>query len=1035
MTDTPNPATHAHILSPGTKTPLPPKVPGELCLSGPQLADGYLNLPEKTAEVFVENPFCSEHRCRLYRTGDMAMKHEDGAIEIIGRIDQQVKIDGQRVEPSESNAIISKCQGVIASSVVSAVVNGRKALAAIVVAEESQPWQLLTRTIRGELQKKLSSYAIPTYWISRQELPLNVNGKVDVAALVKEVEEMDHDQHVKPSSIPQKADSLFSSPSGSRTSSPGKAGKANAAGPIFADITAVCAEILSLPSEAVDLDASFLELGGTSLDAIIATSKLRQRNIRVAVPDFLQASSLWELASKCSITTDAELSVPTPFSLLPEGITIKKDGLVDAYPASPLQEGILFDSIVGNANYFYRRVYKIQHSQIAEVRKAFEMVLARNDIFRTVFVARKHSFLQLVRESPLFVWEDRRETGLEDYQRNEIQRDFSLQDPLIHATVLRDDMFVVHMHHALFDFWSSQFLFVDMADILRGQAPIKRAPFSAYISLQQKKKKNPVKTKLFWKEYLETLTTPSVLDFGVPDHCTSQRSFTTPITVNLPEFCAHHGVTVGTVIHAAWALTLSTHLKTLDIIFLTAFSGRDADVEGILSLAGPTLCTVPIRIKINRSDSVLDFATAVRDNLWVLSSYAHSGLRNAIADGGLNANSFNTMVNILAGKRAFEEDGPLVPVVPYEDNFTQYPTIEIDEANPTHVKLLSSSPISSDSAQSLLKLFTDIIVGMVCKTQGSVDHLLSTLNQKHHSQVSQKSDFGLVHHGLEKIAAMNPSKVAICTSSGVALTYEEFNTKANSFANFLISQGVKLGEMIPLYMEKSSTTLIAIFGILKAGAAFAPLDPRNPYDRNAFIIQDLQASRLITDETNLQAAKAFGVSTILPDLLDLEIGGKELPIVNGISAENAAYAIYTSGSTGLPKGVLVQHSAVCASTEGMIEATAVNADWNALWVLNYVFDASYYDVFTIFTAGASLCLAPQDELLQDLAGHINRMGIRQVMLTPTITKLIRGGHAQVPGLKALLVCGEKIDMNILDWAKLIDVYNGYVTREPDQCFR
>lgn len=1014
-------------------TPLPPNVAGELCLSGPQLANGYLNLPEKTAEVFVENPFCAGGQdCRLYRTGDMAIRHEDGAIEIIGRIDQQVKIDGQRVEPSESNAIISKCEGVVASSVVSGVVNGRKALAAFVVeAESSRPaWQLLTRAIRGELQKKLPSYAIPTYWISRQQLPLNINGKVDVAALVKELEQMDHGHHVtsavKPQAAPaslKRADSLFSSDSESspRSSSPGSGEnggrtRTRTICPILADIAAVCAEVLSLSPNAVDLDASFIELGGSSLDAIVATSRLRQRNVGVAVPDLLQAPSLWDLVSTCSATAAIKHADPAPFSLLPKGVNIKREGLVDAYPASALQEGILFDSIMGNADYFYRRVYKIQHSDIDQVREAFEMVLARHDIFRTVFVAKKHLFLQLVRDSPLFVWEDRRETGLEEYQRDELKGHFSLQDPLIQAAVLRDGIFVVHMHHALFDFWSSQFLFADMLDILRGQAPVKRAPFSAYIAHQQAR--NHAKTKMFWKQYLETPTTPSVLGFDIPDDSASQRSFTTPINVNLLEFCAHHCVTVGTVIHAAWALTLSTHLKTHDVIFLTAFSGRDADVEGILNLAGPTLCTVPMRIKINGSDSVLGFARAVRDNLWALSSHAYSGLRTAIADGGLNANDFNTMVNVLAGRRTFAEDGPLVPVVAHEDNFTQYPTIEIDEASPTHAKLLSASPISSDSAQSLLKLFTDIIKGMVSNTQDSIDHLLSTLNQ------NKDPGFGLVHQGLEKIAATTPSKIAIRTSSGIALTYEEFNAKANSFASFLLHQGVEPGEMIPLFMEKSSTTLIAIYGILKAGAAFAPLDPRNPYDRNAFIIKDVQASRLITDETNLEAAKAFGVSTIVPDLLALDVSGKELPVVKGLSPESAAYAIYTSGSTGLPKGVLVQHSAVCASTEGMIEATAVNADWNALWVLNYVFDASYYDVFTMFTAGASLCLAPQDDLLQDLAGHINRMGIRQVMLTPTITKLISGGHAQVPGLKALLVCGEKIDMNILDWAKSIDVYNG-----------
>lgn len=249
---------------------------------------------------------------------------------------------------------------------------------------------------------------------------------------------------------------------------------------------------------------------------------------------------------------------------------------------------------------------------------------------------------------------------------------------------------------------------------------------------------------------------------------------------------------------------------------------------------------------------------------------------------------------------------------------------------------------------------------------------------------------------------------------------------ANSFAAWLREHGVHPEEMIPLYIEKSAMTLISIFGILKAGASFTPLDPRNPHERNAFIVKDVGASRIITDKQHQEAGLAFGVELVIPEEIDLTSNTDQAPNVPELTSDSVIYAIYTSGSTGMPKGVLVTHSAVTASVEGMIEATSVTSEWNSLWVLNYVFDASYYDVFTIFSAGATLCLAPQDDLLSDLAGYINRMRIEQVMLTPTITKLINGGPAQVPGLKVLNVCGEKIDVNILDWVKSVDVYNGLV---------
>jgi non-ribosomal peptide synthetase component F len=142
------------------------------------------------------------------------------------------------------------------------------------------------------------------------------------------------------------------------------------------------------------------------------------------------------------------------------------------------------------------------------------------------------------------------------------------------------------------------------------------------------------------------------------------------------------------------------------------------------------------------------------------------------------------------------------------------------------------------------------------------------------------------------------------------------------------------------------------------------------------------------------------------------------------SVDDLAYVIYTSGSTGLPKGVQVPHGAVGASTEGMIEACGVNNTWHALWFLNYVFDASYFDVFTVLGSGGTLSLADQDALMADLAGCVNAAGATQLMITPTIARLI--APEQVPTLKALLVCGEPITPETVSvWATRMDVYNGY----------
>lgn len=363
----------------------------------------------------------------------------------------------------------------------------------------------------------------------------------------------------------------------------------------------------------------------------------------------------------------------------------------------------------------------------------------------------------------------------------------------------------------------------------------------------------------------------------------------------------------------------------------------------------------------------------------------------------------------------------------------RYLTVEINEQDPTYVRLLIQTPVELEAAQSLLDRFgrildymimapPDVLISQLTSTEPHLESG-SIQEDKGINQVSE-ARFGLAHAAFEKVAASNPLKMAIRSATGMTLSYGELNAKANSFAHWLIEHGVRHGEMIPLYMEKSTMTLISILAIMKAAASFTPLDPRNPHDRNLFIIKDVGAMRIVTDEKFHEPALAFNLETITPERLNLDSHIDRAPIVTELTPDSDIYAIYTSGSTGLPKGVLVTHAAVSASTEGMIEATGVTSDWNALWVLNYVFDASYYDVFTILTAGGTLCLASQDELLSDLPGHINNMMVQQVMLTPTITRLIREGPSQVPGLKVLNVCGEKIDVNILEWAKSVVVYNG-----------
>ena len=984
----------------------------ELCLGGHQLARGYLRDPQKTREVFIDNPFGPG---RLYRTGDYVVCHSDGNIEMLGRIDQQTKIGGQRVEPEESNNLIRNHPDVVESCTIAAHVFNRTALVAVMVPSQGVSWSTLVAQLRKDVVSHLPSYAAPSYWLKTDVLPRNINGKVDHSGLKQAIESL--------------VESDLLSISRTRRESMQTIANEDL-------ILQAVATRLSIAPSNIDLFASFLDLGGSSLDAIHVATSLKEKGIAVEVASILQAENLKMVASQCEPTEAHILKEPEPFSLGPSAFRWKD--AVDAYPTTPLQEGLLANTLMGNTRYVYRRAYRMNNVSPTQLKAAFKAVIGRSALLRTSFVPHKASFVQAVNPSINLPWQEVK-ADIVSFMRSPVQNFDDIMAPLLRLVVLNGKVPVVDIHHALFDFWSNCFLFDDVNATLLGKTPLLRAPFSSYVRFQRQQHNDS--TRAFWERYLGGAknTQLTLTHTGLPQHAheDSQEAFTVEAKVeaDFPSITLRYGITVGSLMHAVWALALCTWSNQDDVQFAAAFSGRDANVHGILDLDGPTLCTVPMRVRVDRNLSLLDFVREVQSNhLWALPTYAHYGMRNALKAGGDDGNAFNTMINVLFKRsEASRTEQPLEPIEHDHPIFTEYITLEVDENSPGLVRLLVPFAASIGAAKALIDSFKYILELAIESPTISAGQLLhdvrgTALGGQPDDQLDNKTisstNPALAHSQFEEVTVANPDKTALVDTKG-SLSYSELNGRANSFAYWLREKGVQPGEVVPLYMEKSSWTVVAIFGLLKAGAAFTPLDPSNPFERNSFIIKDVEAKAVITDHANLEQCRAFGIEPIVVEGLSLPPNRPHSPYVPEMSSENVVYIIYTSGSTGTPKGVIVQHSAVVASTEGMIEATNVDSSWRSLWVLNYVFDASYYDIFTVFSAGGTLCVLPQDDVLSDLTGSINRFNVSQVMLTPTIAKLIVGGPKSVPQVKVLSVCGEKIDNNILDWAKSMDVFNGY----------
>ncbi|GKT85942.1 bacitracin synthase 3 [Colletotrichum tofieldiae] len=271
---------------------------------------------------------------------------------------------------------------------------------------------------------------------------------------------------------------------------------------------------------------------------------------------------------------------------------------------------------------------------------------------------------------------------------------------------------------------------------------------------------------------------------------------------------------------------------------------------------------------------------------------------------------------------------------------------------------------------------------------------------------------------------MNPTHTAIDWDAIEQISYDSLNKRSNHLANLLIRRGLQPGDRVALMLDKSVEAVVCIIGALKAGVTYVPLSPENPAERNAFICRETLA-RLIILHREGQDFSSYIPNLAIMVVEDVQpLEDEEAPVV-AVNSDNHAYIIYTSGSTGQPKGIKVPHRAAAAAIEsGSHVEGRFHGEWRSLQMANYVFDVSVLDIFNTLSSGGTLCMAPMEKLLSDMAGCINRMRVRQAVLTPTVASLLQ--PSEVPHLDTLILAGEQVPRTVIEtWSPVCRVLNSY----------
>ncbi|WP_435541504.1 lichenysin non-ribosomal peptide synthetase LicA [Bacillus paralicheniformis] len=917
----------------------PTGVAGELCVGGDGLVRGYFNRPELTAEKFTEHPFKTGEK--IYRTGDMARWLADGCLEFIGRIDHQVKIRGQRIELGEIEHHLLTHEMIQEAAVLAVDTGaGDQMICAYFTADQ----ELSSEEPRRHAAEGLPGYMIPSVFMQLQELPLTGNGKVDRRALPEP-------------DVAQAAQKEYTAPR-SRTE---------------AQLADLWQEVLNVPK--IGVHDNFFELGGHSLIGMTLIARIQQEmNVDLQLKDLFQAPTIETLAQAAA---KAEKRSAVYIEAVPDRET---------YPVSSAQKRLYVLQQIEGAEKSYHMPAVLQLEgklNLKRLESAAQMLIKRHEAFRTTFEIRDGEPVQRISDAAELTIDviDADEQEAEKLIA-EFIRPFDLtKAPLFRMSIIRftgeKHLLLVDMHHIISDGASVSVLIDEMTRLYAGEAlePL-RIQYKDFSVWQRHllTERHKMQEEYWLKELdgeLPVLTLPT--DYPRPSVQTfegSRLSFALKpeLVQQLRRLAKETDSTLYMVLAASYSALLSKLSGQSEVIVGSPAAGRPhADLSRII---GMFVNTLAIRTRPEGDKPFSAFLEEVKET--TLGAFEHQDYpfeelieklniqrdmsRNPLFDAVFSMRNADLKDLSMEGitlkpydfahqtakfdltLTAAEEDGLLVFEMEYNTALFKHESIE--RWSGYWVNLLEAVAENPDACLSELS-FLD---------EAEKRRIVQKWNETKLAVPQDKT----IHELFEAQVLRTPDRGA-AVYNGVKWTYKELNARANRLARLLIEKGARPEQRIGIMVKPSLEMAAGVLGILKAGAAYVPIDPSYPAERIGYVLKDSGAELLLT-QTNLAAPEEFSGETLLLDsMLSEEITkDDEVNPQAGTQPNNLAYLIYTSGTTGQPKGVMVEHQSLVNLCYWHNDAFKVTEEDKSAKYAGFGFDASVWEMFPYWIAGAEL---------------------------------------------------------------------------------
>ncbi|QSQ54056.1 non-ribosomal peptide synthase/polyketide synthase [Xanthomonas translucens pv. undulosa] len=1026
-------------------------VAGELQIAGVQLARGYLGRPDLTAERFVPDPFAEQPGQRMYRTGDVARWRADGALEYLGRNDHQVKLRGVRIELGEIEAALRGCDGVREAVVIARDDTGEQRLIAYLVGDTLAVTPALLRT---QLRTRLPDYMLPAAYVQLDALPLTPNGKLDSRALpAPDDQALDLHLYVPPQ------------------------------GELEHVMAALWSELLGV--EQVGRNDDFFALGGHSLLAIKLIERLRRLGWHLDVRSLFSTPTLASLAAELAAASD--VIVPpnrigpactriTP-DLLPlvELTQAEIDAIVatvaggvsnvqDIYPLASLQEGLLFHHLANPLADPYLHSVLLSfpsRDQLDAFLDALDQVVARHDMLRTGFawqglpapvqvVWRQAS---LARRLHVFDGPDPA-AELQAWMHAPAAALSVQHAPLIHAHLADDHaagrwLLGLQHHHLVMDHTTLELVIEEVQAHLSGSqlhlpAPLPFRDFIAHARSGMSEQDH----QAFFTEMLGDIDTPTA-PFGAlaPVHGPAalqriQRPLPAALANTLRAQARRHGVSVASIFHLAYALLLARSSGRDEAVFGTVLFGRMHASAGVDRVLGMFLNTLPIRLG-GAHDNVLQAVRHTQLCLARLLHHEHAPLALAQRCSAVDPTLplLNAMLNYryAGGSNVLDDEAH-----PHHDALrevqqlggqerTHYPlAVSVDDRiadGGFHLDVQCVEQIGSERVAALLLQTLEALVHALEHMPETALHALDLLPaeecaqlQRFNATATDLDGTGYLHRAIEAQTQRTPDAIAVADDHGM-LSYADLDARTNQLAHHLIGLGVVPESSVAVCLPRSIDLVVALLAILKAGAAYLPLDSDVPAARLDTMLADARPRVLLAHRQTaaLLTSRDDRHSVLLDaDAALWACASTQAPTV-ALHPQHPAYIIYTSGSTGTPKGVVNTHAGIDNRLQWGQQAMDLQPEQRVLQKTPVGFDVSVWELFWPLRVGARLVLAQpgghkDPAYLIDL---IEQAGVDTVHFVPSMLRafldaLPDGGCAN---LRRIVCSGEALPADLAHAAR------------------